>query len=254
MNPGPPLLIDFDGIIKVGNTTPPDAGDFLEYITTNNIPAIIISNSTLYSGTHITEFLQGHGISFNIPCITAIDASLEYIKKNNLKIKSFCDNSVKSLFSEYETEEPDIVLIGDLGSKWSYEILNDIFRYVYNGAGIIAMQKNKFWKPEGELCLDAGAFIAAIEYASEKKALLIGKPSPLYFEMALHIIGYNLTSGFIMIGDDIDNDIQAAQNLNGKGVLLYTGKTKYPLESNSKVKPDFEAFNLSDVIKFLKPI
>jgi len=251
MNPQTPLLIDFDGVLKIGNDPAPDAEIFLKYITANKIPAIILSNSTLYSGTQVKEFLTENGVDFNIPCITTIDASLEYIKNNNLAVKSFCNDSVKHFFQAYESDKPDIVLIGDLGNKWNYDILNEIFRYVQDGAGIVAMQKNKFWKPAGELCLDAGAFIAAIEYASGKKSLLIGKPSPLYFEAALKIISCNLKTGFIMLGDDIDNDIEAAQKLNGKGLLIYTGKTKYPVPED-KVKPDFRAFSLLEIISFIK--
>ena len=53
-----------------------------------------------------------------------------------------------------------------------------------------------------------------------------------------------------MIGDDIENDVQAAQRIGGTGILMYTCKTKYPIESNTKIKPDFEAKSLSEVLSF----
>lgn len=55
-----------------------------------------------------------------------------------------------------------------------------------------------------------------------------------------------------MIGDDIDNDIKAAQDIGGRGIIIYTGKTKYPLEQNNNIKPDFEAHSLKDVISILR--
>jgi ribonucleotide monophosphatase NagD (HAD superfamily) len=55
-----------------------------------------------------------------------------------------------------------------------------------------------------------------------------------------------------MIGDDIENDIKAAQDIGGKGILIYTGKTKIPLEKNIKIKPDSEANSLKEVISILK--
>ena len=63
-------------------------------------------------------------------------------------------------------------------------MMNEIFVKVYNGVELVAMHKNKFWYPEGKLSLDAGAFIKAIEYAFGKEAVLIGKPSPIYFHSA----------------------------------------------------------------------
>ncbi|MCK7520708.1 MAG: HAD hydrolase-like protein [Ignavibacteriales bacterium] len=62
----------------------------------------------------------------------------------------------------------------------------------------------------GELLIDAGAFITGIEFASGKEAILIGKPSPLYFKAALESIGAKIENGFYMIGDDIENDTKAA--------------------------------------------
>ncbi len=138
-------------------------------------------------------------------------------------------------------ENPEAVVIGDIEDKWNYQIINDIFKKVFAGADLIAMHKNKYWNPQGELLIDAGAFINGIEFASGKEAILIGKPSPLYFKAALEKIGAKLEESFFMIGDDIENDIKAAQEIGGKGILIYTGKTKFPLEKNIKIKPDFEA-------------
>jgi ribonucleotide monophosphatase NagD (HAD superfamily) len=100
--------------------------------------------------------------------------------------------------------------------------------------------------------LDAGAYIKAIEYASGKEAILIGKPSPIYFQSALQMLGLPTNSEFIMIGDDIESDIIGAQKAGGKGLLIYTGKTKYPLNEGINIKPDYEAKNLTEVIDIIK--
>ena len=120
-------------------------------------------------------------------------------------------------------------------------MMNEIFNKVYNDVELVAMHKNKFWYPEGNLSLDAGAFINALEYASGKTATLIGKPSPIYFHSALYLLGIPKGSDFLMIGDDIDSDIIGAQQAGGKGILIYTGKTEYPLSNDAIVEPDFEA-------------
>ena len=120
-----------------------------------------------------------------------------------------------------------------------------------SGADFIAMHKNKYWNPQGELLIDAGAFINGIEFASGKEAILIGKPSTHYFKAALESINAKVEEGFFMIGDDIENDVGAAQDIGGKGILIYTGKTKYPLDKIIKIEPDFEAQSLKEVISIL---
>ncbi|RPI71460.1 MAG: HAD-IIA family hydrolase [Ignavibacteriales bacterium] len=250
-----PLLIDFDGVINIGNQPAPGISEFLSFIKDKNIPAFVISNSTLKTSDDIKDFFSRNNIEFNIPAMTASEAALKYVSENYKRIKVFCSEKIKNLFKEFIVEEnPEVVVVGDLEDKWSYDILNEIFRDVYNGAGLIAMQKNKYWQPDGKnLCLDAGSFIKAIEFATGKEALLIGKPSPVYFRTVLKEMG-NENSPFYMIGDDLETDINAAQALGGKGILIYTGKTKFPLPEDTKVKPDYEAQNLREVIDLLRKI
>jgi len=114
------------------------------------------------------------------------------------------------------------------------------------------MHKNKYWNPQDEILIDAGAFIHGIEFATGKEAILIGKPSPLYFKAALEKIYCNIENGFYMIGDDIENDIKADQDIDGKGILINTGKTKLPLDKNINIKPDFEVHSLKELISILR--
>ena len=249
-----PVLIDFDGVIRIGNKPAPDAKQFLYFLSGQQIPSYIISNSTLKTADDIRNFLQENEMDFGVPALTSVDAAVNYVKNHYKKISVFCDEGIKMNFNQFvDDSSPEAVVIGDLGDKWNYNILNDIFRKVYNGADLIAMQKNKYWKPDGvNLCLDAGAFISAIEYATGKESVLIGKPSPIYFYSALELLGFNKDESFIMIGDDIETDIQGAKELGGTGILVFSGKTKYPLDPSVKIKPDYEAQNLRDVIRILE--
>jgi HAD superfamily hydrolase (TIGR01458 family) len=249
-----PVLIDFDGIIRIGKQPAPDAKQFLRFLSEKKIPSYIISNSTLNTADDLKQFLIQNKLDFGIPAMTSVNAAINYVKNHYKKISVFCDEKIRENFEEFiDDNDPEAVVIGDLGDKWNYETLNDIFRKVYNGADLLAMQKNKFWKPDGiNLCLDAGAFISAIEYATGKKAVLIGKPSPIYFYSAIELLGFSKESQFIMIGDDIETDIQGAKKLGGTSILVYSGKTKYPLASTIKIKPDYETQNLGEVISLLK--
>lgn len=244
-----PLLIDFDGVIRIGNRVAKEAGEFFKFISDNNIPACILSNSTLRNGNEIKKFLVDNNIKTEIPALTCADASLNYIKENYHKITVFASDTTKEMFKEFLTNEvPEAVLVGDMADKWSYENLNQIFRFVLDGADFIAMQKNKYWSPDDKnLYLDAGAFISSIEFATGILAKLIGKPSPIFYHSGLKALGFSKNSDFIMIGDDIETDIEGAQKIGGKGILIYTGKTKYPLPEDCKIKPFAEIQSLNEI-------
>lgn len=244
-----PFLIDFDGVLKINNSPAPDMKYFLSFLSQNKIRACIISNSTLRTGDLVTDFFNLQSIELVIPAITAFDSTLSYVKKHYKKVAVYCNENLIHHFKEIiDFSNPEAVVIGDIGDRWNYAVMNEIFRFVYNGADFITMHKNKFWKPESQLILDAGAFVSAIEFAAGREATVIGKPSSLYFKSALEIICADPEDGFIMIGDDIENDIEAAQKAGGKGVLIYTGKTAYP-HNHQKIKPDYEVNTLTEVTK-----
>ena len=71
---------------------------------------------------------------------------------------------------EQAHSDPDAVVMGDLGEEFGFAILNQAFRMVIDGAELIALQKNRFWLTPSGLSLDAGPFVAAIEYASGSEA------------------------------------------------------------------------------------
>ncbi len=248
-----PLLIDLDGVLKIGDYPAPDLKEFLSFINENQISACILSNSTLRTGEQVKEFFSSQNIELTIPAITAFDATLSFVKKNYKKVQVYCrDYLIHHFTGLIDEENPEAIVIGDIEDRWNYQVVNDIFKKVFEGADLIAMHKNKYWNPYGELLIDAGAFIHGIEFASGKEAILIGKPSPLYFKAALESINADIEEGFFMLGDDIENDIKAAKDIGGKGILIYTGKTKFPLDKSININPDVEAHSLKEVIEILK--
>ncbi len=248
-----PLLIDFDGVIRIGNIPAPFASEFLKFLKLKKIPCYFLSNSTLKSGNDLINFLIENNLEHIFPAMTTVDATLQFVNERFTKVAVYCIDKIKSLFqNKLDYSNPQAVIMGDMGNIWNFEILNSIFNYVKNGAELIAMHKNKYWLPDGvNLQLDAGAFVEAIEYATGKEAILIGKPSPLYFQSALTKIGFPTEHKFFMIGDDIEADINAAQNIGATGILILTGKTKKSNLKDYNHKPDFVAENLNEVTTIL---
>lgn len=247
------LLIDLDGVLRIGDKPAEGINYFFEEIKKKKIKACILSNSSLYSSKHIYEFFNSNLIKVEIPIVTAVDAAENYIKKRFVRVAVYTSENVIGLFNDVlDFKNPEAVLIGDIGDVWNYELMQNIFEYVQNGAELVAMHKNKYWnKPEVGIQLDAGPFIHAIEYASSKTATLIGKPSKLYFQAALQKINCNINDQFIMIGDDLDSDITGAKNLGAETILIYTGKTKSPISPRYKNKIDHEVENLLEIINLL---
>ena len=120
-------------------------------------------------------------------------------------------------------DHPDYVLVGDLGNGFTYERLNPAFRHLMDGAELLALQKNRYWQTEVGLALDAGPFVAALEFASGKTASVVGKPERDFFRLALEDLG--LEAGQVaMVGDDAEADIVGARRAGLVGIQVRTGK------------------------------
>lgn len=251
-----PLLIDLDGVLRLGKKPADGLKNFLDFLISSKIPVCILSNSTLTTSSEIRKFFDGNSAPCPFPIITAAEAAYDYVAGRYKKVAVYSNESIKTLFVELlDDENPEAVVIGHLGKNWTYEILNDIFLEVFNGAHLIAMHKNRYWRtPEEGYAINAGAFVTAIEYAASTEAVLIGKPSPVFYNSALNKIGFKEGTDFIMIGDDLEVDIKAAQNVGGKAVLIYTGKTSHPYPKEKNIIPDYEVMNLAEAIELLKNI
>jgi HAD superfamily hydrolase (TIGR01458 family) len=132
--------------------------------------------------------------------------------------------------------KPDFVIVGDAGDNINYASMNSAFRYLQDGAELIALEKDRYWMAEDGLSLSAGPFVAALEFASGRSATVVGKPSKDFFTLALSDMLLN-SDETVMIGDDIVTDIGGAQSAGMRGILVRTGKFREEELGKSKIKP-----------------
>jgi HAD superfamily hydrolase (TIGR01458 family) len=140
----------------------------------------------------------------------------------------------------------DAVVMGDLGERFGFSILNRAFRLVMDGAELIALQKNRFWLTGDGLSLDEGPFVAAIEYASGCEAYVVGKPSPGFFELVLRDLGVGPEEA-TMVGDDVETDVAGAMNEGLQGILVRTGKYREDFVRESGIEPTQVVDSIADV-------
>ena len=117
------------------------------------------------------------------------------------------------------------VVIGDAGPHFAFDTLNAAFRVLDEGADFLALAANRtFRDADGRRSMDAGAFVAALEYATNRKAEVLGKPAPGYFKLALASMRVAAADA-VMVGDDAEADVAGALEAGlGAAVLVRTGK------------------------------
>jgi HAD superfamily hydrolase (TIGR01458 family) len=155
-------------------------------------------------------------------------------------------------FEDFELDEtnPDYVVVGDLGEEWTYDRLNSAFRALVGGARLVAIQKNRFWDPGHGLCLDAGPFVAALEYASGKEAVLVGKPSAPFFVTAAEYLGVS-AERVAVVGDSVANDVVGGQRAGCLGVAVRTGTFRDEHLEGLERPPDAVLDSIADLPAWL---
>jgi HAD superfamily hydrolase (TIGR01458 family) len=133
---------------------------------------------------------------------------------------------------------PHAILVGDLGEQWSYALLQEAFDYLMQGSAFLAFSRDRYWLRDGRLALDAGPFVAALEFAAGLPARVAGKPSPDFFLAAVRSLGSVEPADVAMVGDDLWSDVQGAQGAGLQGWLVRTGKYRESVLSASGIAPD----------------
>lgn len=235
------LLIDLDGVIYNDTQPIPGAKETISWLKEHNIPHRFITNTTMKSRETLAAKLTSMGIDTNRNQIfsAAYAASLYVRQREGCCFMLLLEDAKKDYRGlECRSGTADFVVVGDMGETLTYGLLNEAFRHLHNGAQLIALQKNRFWLSDKGYMLDAGAFVALLEYAADTQAVLIGKPARPFFETALSDLGLN-PEKVMMIGDDVESDIRGAATLGLKTCLVKTGKFRQKDLDKSGIKPDF---------------
>ncbi len=244
------LLVDLDGVLYVDETPIPGAIETVRTWADGNVPRCYLTNTTAQSLATLHAKMQRMALPIEgVEVFTAPEAAKVRLEKmGRPPCKLVLADEVLADFADFQQSETnaEVVVLGDVGEAWSYDLLNAIFRLLMNGAELLALQRNKFWQTSNGLHLDIGAFVAGLEYATGKQATIVGKPSSEFFSAALSRLQMD-ASEVAMIGDDIDNDILPAQQLGMTGILVRTGKYRESYAQSSVVKPDLVVNSIADL-------
>ena len=116
-----------------------------------------------------------------------------------------------------------MILLGGPDASWTYERLNAVFRALLEGVPLVAMQRNRWWPTVSGPSLDAGAFVAGLEYAAGTSAYVVGKPSEEIYRRACTLLGVEPGEA-LMVGDDLESDLPPAAAVGMSTCLVRTGK------------------------------
>ena len=242
------ILFDLDGVLYIGDNLIAGAAETVRQLQQFGHCIAGITNTTTQPRSAIAGKLKLMGIPIPESAIYT-PAALATRAIGNKKATLFVRDSLLEEFDSIRqsSTNPDYIVMGDMGGEgYPPETLRNIFELVMEGAEVLALHKNRFWqKPDG-LHLDLGVFVAAIEYATGKDAVVLGKPSTEFFHGICRELDV-LPEHTLMIGDDIESDIGGAQQAGLKSVLVETGKYREAFVKQTGIKADLVIPSVADL-------
>ncbi len=249
------VFLDVDGVLMLGDLPIPGGTATVKKLKDVGIGIAFVTNTTRKPRRQIYEELVKigfHDIDVHDVICPAIIARERIMRLKKPSAALFVNDDVLEDFEGLKVTHSrcGAVVMGDMGDKFTPEIMDQIFRLTFSGSELIALQKNRFWRDSKGLRLDLGPYVAAIEYATGRTAQVVGKPSPGFFRGLL--ARYQIKAeNALMVGDDIEADILGAQRVGIKTVQVKTGKYDFDFVKRSGIEPDGIVPSIADLSPIL---
>jgi len=251
------ILLDIDGVLQISGKGIGGAGDAVRRLRDDGHRLRFLTNNTTQPRERLAESLRGAGVELADDELqtTAVAAARILAGRRVLAL------TMPAIREDLEGvvlvgEQADAVLLGgadetpDTNSVFSYMNLARAFAELEAGAELYCLPKNPWWQTSRGPLLDAGMFVAGLEYAAGTTATVLGKPSAAYFEAALEALDADADRAW-MVGDDVDSDIGGAAALGVRTILVRTGKFRDDAGAWS-AQPTAVVDSIADVPAFLQ--
>jgi HAD superfamily hydrolase (TIGR01458 family) len=245
-------LLDVDGTLLDGDHAIPGAAAAIVRLGQRGVAYRLITNTTRRPRSAVGDVLRRAGIEVRSEEILtpAVLARRRILQSEGTRAALMVPAAARQDFEDVPTDylAPDWVVLGDLGREFDFENINRAFRWLMEGARLLALQKNRYWKTseEGPL-IDAGAFVAGLEFAAGVTAEVIGKPSREFFGLALAELGLD-AGEVLMVGDDVTTDGRGASDVGCRTAMVRTGKFSEQRMSEEGLTADLVLDSVADLL------
>jgi HAD superfamily hydrolase (TIGR01458 family) len=253
------ILLDIDGVLHVSGKPIPGAPEAVHALREDGHRMRFVTNNTTRARASLAAELSEIGFALEEDEIETTPVAAGHLLegKRVLAVVMEAIRDDLSAHVELVDEGVEVVLLGgadeseETNRVFSWDSLNQAFAEVRAGARLVCLHRNRWWQTGRGPLLDAGAFVAGLEYATGVEAEVIGKPSRAYFQSALSALGAE-PHETTMVGDDVETDVGGAKKAGLRGVLVRTGKFTEEALAAADPAPDAVLDSIADLPAWLE--
>ena len=244
------IILDMDGVVYKGNVGIKSAIRAIKIWKKKNIQVCFLTNNSTKNQSEFAKKLKSMGLEVNKNSIisTSLATSIYLKEKFKLKTKVYVvgSNSLKKyIYDEgfiFDENNAEVVVVG-LDSNITYKKIHLASKLIRKGASFIATNPDKLYPSNKDFKPGAGTIIEAVRAASyNAKCFFIGKPNSYFVKTAIQYLRLE-KKNIILIGDQLETDILAANNTKILSILVSTGLTN----TNKIIKPSLTVNSLMEL-------
>jgi HAD superfamily hydrolase (TIGR01450 family) len=223
------VVLDLDGCVWVGEACTPGAADAVAELRGAGKRLAFLTNDARRSPEEYVRKLWSLGVQASLEEVVTVGAALQhflagrqrssvYVIGSPAIFRHVADAGHRIANGTDRATTADVVVVAG-HDQLSYRELREATQAVLHGADLIAANRDRTFPREDGLWPGTGAVVAALEYATERTAEIVGKPEPAIFRTALDRLGVGRV---LVVGDRIDVDLAGAAAAGLDGAIVLT--------------------------------
>ncbi len=225
------VLLDLDGCVRIGREPTPRAVEALDALRAAGKRLAFVTNDSALTEEQLVRALWSMGMRAAIEEVVTVGGAIQFTLAERTQWRNAYVIGPDAVWEHVQDagkrivngtdEAVDVVVVTGTRSL-SFEDLKHATQAVLGGAALLSGGRDRtFPMPDGPWP-GTGAVTAAIEWATEREAEVVGKPDPQIFRTALDRLGQGRA---LMIGDRLDSDLSGAHAAGIDGAIVLTGVT-----------------------------
>ena len=226
------FVFDLDGCVWSGDVLNPGANETLTALHRSGRALAFVSNNSRATGTDLRERLHRLGVTVAEHVLTPLEIIGEVIRERcgpsrvlaigAPEMGAVIARAGHELVDVKDYRAATVVAVGN-DFDLSYERLTAAARAAAGGAALVTPNIDPRLPIEGgDFLPGCGSIVQAVAIAAGVRPIVVGKPEPPLFRMALERL--DLKAGVTaMVGDSIPSDIRGAQAVGMPTVLYAPG-------------------------------
>ena len=253
------LIVDMDGVLWRESTPIGDLPLIFSILAGRGIRVSAVTNNATRSADDYAKRLSGLGVRIDASQIitsgeaTALTLRDHFPQRGRVFVvgEKGLEQSISGAGFEVVTDTGDtervVAVAACMDREFTYDKLRAAATHIRNGGVFFGTNPDPTFPTPGGLVPGSGSIITAIAAAAEQQPTMIGKPSPLLFELAAKRMGMK-KNDLLVVGDRLETDIAGGQAWGARTALVLSGVTSAEKARAWRPRPDIVAADLTELV------